>query len=158
VAIKIIPVDKLYHGYKPGLREFMDKYFRHEGNPLLWINTPICMFACEYVNKGRSILDTLDTTSFIRYEYERYFDAETVKNDTHKLNAAKRVMKIVDSIRKHGYAKGKYKHKKHLINVARGFVSPWGDDPGGYSLIGRKHRAAACVALGMTHIKVKVLR
>ena len=67
-------------------------------------------------------------------------------------------MKIVDSIKKHGYAQGKFNKPRYLINVTRGFVSPNGDDATGYTLLSRKHRAAACVALGMKHIRVKILK
>ena len=153
-----IPVGHLYHGYKPSLVLYYEKYFCHEGNPLLWINTPICKFAVDYVKKGKKVFHNLDDCDFIKYEYERYSDAPAVKNDTHKTKAAHRVIKIIESIRKHGYAEGKFKHQKYLINVIKGFKSPYGDDSHGYTLWTRKHRAAACVALGMKKITVKVYK
>ena len=151
-----IPTDKLYHRYKKSLDSYYEKYFRHEGNPLLWINTPICRFAIDFVTKGTSVLNYLDDHDFIKYEYDRYCDAESVKNDTHKLVAAQRVIDIIESIRKHGYARGQYNHPRYLINVTKGFESPYGDDPDGYTLWTRKHRAAACIALGMKKMKVKI--
>ncbi len=151
-----IPLAKLYHGYKEKLVPIYDKYFRHNGNPLLWENTPIAIFAVDYAAEGKKILEKLDEHVFIRYEYDRYADADTVKNDTHKFNAAKRVMSIVDSIRKHGYAKGKFKASNNIVRVMKGFKSPYGEDKDGYTLLSRKHRAAGCVGAGLKEMKVRV--
>jgi len=154
--IKQIRTSKLYNIYKPPLKEIYEKYHRHDGNPLLWKNMPITIFASEYLRLGKNILKVLDEQPFIRYEYERYSGWENVENDTHKYIAAQRVMDIVDSIKKHGYLRGKYKKVRFRIRVKRGFVSPYGSDPKGYTLVTRKHRAAACVALGMEKVKVVV--
>jgi hypothetical protein len=157
---KEIPTKKLYHIYKPHLKAIYEKYHRHDGNPMLWKNTPLTIFSSEYLRLGKNILKVLDEQPFIRCEYERYFNNENVKNDTHKYIAAQRVMDIVDSIQEHGYLLGKYKKRKgsfkYKIRVRKGFVSPYGSDPNGYSLVSRKHRAAACVALGMKKVKVLV--
>ena len=96
--IKQILTSKLYHIYKPSQKEIYEKYHRHDGNPLLFKNMPITIFASEYLRLGKDILKVLDEQPFIRCEYERYFNNENVKNDTHKYIAAQRVMDIVDSI------------------------------------------------------------
>ena len=152
-----ITIDNLYHGYKEELCLFYKKYFRHDGNPLLWKNVPISLFALDYVKLGHSLLENFDEHPFIAYEYDRYKDAESVKDDSHKFNAARRIMKMVDSVEKYGYAKGKYDKPKHLIKVKRGFESPFGSDPDGYVLLARKHRAAAAYALGLKKIRVRLL-
>ena len=158
MSIKIINLDYLYCGYKESLIPYYDKYFFHgSGNILNFKNAPITLFAIDYVKIGKKVLDNLDSHVFIKYEYERYADAESVKNDTHKYKAAQRVIDIVDSIRKYGYCCGKYDHSKHMIRVKTGFVSPYGDDPNGFTLYTRKHRAAACIALGIKEVRVKVV-
>jgi hypothetical protein len=153
--VSIYP-DQLYHGYKESLSVFYRKYFGKEGNILLWRNVPLTMFAVDYVRRGRAVLDKLDEHPFIQYEYERYADSKEVQNDTHKFAAAERIIKMVDSIRKHGYAKGKYGKPRYMIRVAQGFCAPYGSDPNAFTLLSRKHRAAACVALGMDHFSVRV--
>jgi len=153
-----IRINKLYHVYKPSLESCYKKFFGNNGHPLLWRNVPITVFACDYAIKGKNLLKCLDNHTFILYEYDRYDDSESVINDTHKLIAAKRVIKMVDSVKKHGYAEGKYNDKRHLIRVRKGFESPFGNDRDGFTLLARKHRAAACFALGMDEIKVKVTR
>jgi len=156
--VKTIDINKIYHGYKPSLERFYKKYFKHDGNPLLWKNTPICQFAIDYVKMGDKVLDEqfLDKHFFIRYEYERYSSAESVRNDKHKYKAANRLIKLIESIRKHGYAQGKFNDKRHLIRVEKGFVSPYGSDPEGYKLLARKHKMSACFALGLQEIKAQV--
>ena len=155
-GIIIIPVDKLYHGYKEELVPFYEKYFAKDGNPLLWKNVPLTIFASDYVKLGKEILKHLDSHCFIQNEYSRYADAESVKNDTHKFAAARRIMKMVDSVKKHGYAEGKYDKPKHMIKAVKGFESPYGSDKDGFTLLARKHRAAAAIALGQREIRVRV--
>ncbi len=151
-----IPIEKLYHPYKESLQPFYDKFFVQDENPLLWKNVPISVFACDYLRLGDEVTDMLDDHPFIRYEYERYHDSETVLNDTHKFIAAQRVIKMVKSVKKHGYAEGKYNSPRHLIRVSRGFSSPYGKDKEGFTLLARKHRASACLALGINSIRVKL--
>tara|TARA_Y100000310_G_scaffold344647_1_gene458524 strand:- start:2398 stop:2904 length:507 start_codon:yes stop_codon:yes gene_type:complete len=157
MAIQLVPTNKLYHGYKEELHNMYEKYFLHDGNPLLWKNTPICRFAMDYVKIGNKVLDEdfLNKSPFILFEYERYFDADSVKNDTHKYNAAKRLMKVVDSVKKHGYAEGKFDRSRHLIRVKKGFASPYGDDSDGFTLVARKHKTSAAVALGMKKMRAQ---
>lgn len=156
LGVQVISADKLYHGYKESLRPYYEKYFRQEPHPLLWCNTPISIFVEDYIKMGKEILDHLDDHLFIRYEYERYSDSETVKDDSHKFNAARRIINMVDSVREHGYAKGKFNNKKHLIRVEKGFKSPYGSDLDGFKLLSRKHRAAAVVGMGIKEFKVRV--
>tara|TARA_Y100000310_G_C20527434_1_gene736769 strand:+ start:516 stop:1016 length:501 start_codon:yes stop_codon:yes gene_type:complete len=156
VRIEYIKPNQLYAKYKPDLEPYYDKYFRHEGNCLLWKNIPITLFAEDYVKMGQRVLEHLNQHPFIQYEYERYSDSPSVKNDTHKHAAANRVIKMIESVKRHGYAEGKFKDKKHVIRVYKGFESPWGNDSDGYTLISRKHRAAACVGLSLSKFKVRV--
>jgi len=156
--IKTIDINRIYHGYKPELEIYYEKYFKKDGHRLLWKNTPICQFAIDYVKMGDKVLDEqfLDENFFIRYEYDRYASAESVRNDKHKYKAANRLIKLIESIRKHGYAQAKFSGTRHLIRVEKGFVSPYGSDPEGYKLLARKHKMSACVALGLQEIKVQV--
>jgi len=148
---------KLYIRYKP-YYETLKKYYGKE-EPILWFgNHPISIFARDYVEQGNKILDNLDNHVFILYEYERYKDSVFVKNDTHKYIASKRIINIVDSIKRHGYCGGKYKNPRYMINVTCGFSSPYGKDKEGYTLHARKHRAAACLALGVNNVNVKVFK
>ena len=164
MSIKIINLDYLYYGYKESLIPYYDKYFFHgSGHILNFKNAPITLFAIDYVKMGKKILDNLDSHVFIKYEYDRYSDAESVKNDTHKYKAAQRIIDIVDSIRKYGYCEGKYDHYRYMIRVKEGFVSSYenepssyGNDPDGFTLHTRKHRAAACIALGIKEVRVKI--
>ena len=43
-----------------------------------------------------------------------------------------------------------------MIRVKNVFVSPYGNDKDGYTLKTRKHRASACIALGIKKVKVKI--
>lgn len=156
MSIEIINLDKLYFPYKENLVEYYDKYFIKDGHVLNFKNFPLTIFAVDYVRLGKKVLDDLDNHVFIRYEYDRYSDADTVKDDTHKYNATKRIMDLVDSIKKYGYCEGKFNHSRHMIRVSRRFSSPYFDDDNGYTLKTRKHRAAACIALGIKNIRVKV--
>lgn len=151
-----IPINHLYQLYKPDREKIYKKYYRHNGNPLLWTNSPMSLFVEKYQKIGSEILNQLDNDPFIKMEYEIYHDAETVINDTHKFNTAKRIIKVVKSIRKVGYAQGKFNKSKHLIIAKRGFESPFGSDPDGFTLVSRKHRTAACVGLGYEFIKARV--
>ena len=165
MSIKIINLDYLYYGYKESLIPYYDKYFFHgNGHILNFKNAPITLFAIDYVKMGKKVLDNLDSHVFIKYEYDRYSDAESVKNDTHKYKAAQRIIDIVDSIRKYGYCEGRYDHSRYMIRVKEGFVSSYeneptayGNDPNGFTLHTRKHRAAACIALGIKEVKVKIV-
>ena len=150
-----ISLSNLYIRYKP-YYEYLKQYYGNEKHILWFGNHPLSMFARDYVKQGKKVLDNLDNHPFILYEYERYKDAPSVKNDTHKFAASKRIMDVVDSIKKHGYCQGKYDYPKYMINVTKGLNCPYGKDAYGYTLKSRKHRAAACIALGIHCIKVKV--
>jgi hypothetical protein len=165
MTIKIINLDNLYYVYKESLISYYDKYFFHgNGHLLNFKNAPITLFAIDYVKIGKKVLNNLDSHIFIKYEYDRYSDAESVLNNTHKYKAAQRIIDIVDSIRKYGYCCGIYDTNKHLIRVKNGFFSSYGNeptaygnDPNGFTLYTRKHRAAACIALGIKEVRVKVV-
>jgi len=156
IGIEKIKLSHLYNGYKKDYEKYYEAYFGKEGNPLSWKNVPIAAFAFEYCKIGDSILDKLDDTSFIKYEYDKYSYDAKVKDDTHKWNAANRLIKLIKSIKKYGYGKGKFSNPKYLVNVIKGASSPFGNDLCGYTLLSRKHRAAACFGLGINTIKAKV--
>jgi hypothetical protein len=155
--MKIIEIylSDLYLKYKL-YYESLKKYFGTNNHPLWFGNHPLSLFAKDYVDKGKSVLNDLDNHPFILYEYERYRDAVSVKNDTHKHVASQRIIDIVDSIKKYGYCVGKYNQPRHMINVIKGFDSPYGADDKGFTLHTRKHRSAACIALGIKKIRVKI--
>ena len=94
---------------------------------------------------------------FIKYEYDRYSNALTVKNDTHKYNASKRIINMVNSIKKYGYCEGEYDKSKHLIRVTKSIDDRYTSGKEVYILKTRKHRASSCCALGIKNIKVKVV-
>lgn len=155
-TIITIPIDFLFCRYKPESQHYYDHYWRKDGN-YLWIgNHPLAVFAEDYVKYGYDVLNNLDDHVFIRYEYDRYKNYPTVKNDTHKFNASKRIMVMVDSVRKHGYCSGKYNKKKHLIRSYK--VSGLSYYPeNSYVLKSRKHRACACCALNIEEVKIKLV-
>lgn len=120
-------------------------------------NHPLAQFAEDYVKYGEKVLENLDDHIFIRYEYEYYYDAPTVKNDTHKYNATKRIIDMVDSVRRYGYCENKYNKEKHLIRVWKITDSKYISGKEVYVLKSRKHRASACCALGIKNVRVKVV-
>lgn len=147
----------LFFPYKPHLEVLYGKYWRKDGNYLSMRNHPLAQFAEDYVKYGRKVLENLDDHIFIRYEYEYYHNASTVLNDTHKHNASKRIMIMVDSVRDYGYCQNKYDKEKHLIRVHRRNDPRYISNKDVYVLKSRKHRASACCALGIENIKVKVV-
>ena len=157
MSIEIIDLNNLYFPYKEDLVEYYDKYFAKDGNVLNFKNHPLTIFAKDYVRLGKRVLDNLDDHVFIKYEYDRYRDADTVKNNTHKHNATKRIMNLIDSIKKYGYCEGRFNHSRFMIRVNKVFKSPYGDNENGYTLKTRKHRAAACIALGIKNVKVRIV-
>ena len=157
-SIITIPTDLLFFPYKSDLKHYYQKYWRKGGNYLWMGNHPIAIFAEYYLKCGKNILDDLDSHIFIKYEYDRYSDAETVKDDRHKYNAANRVIKMVESIKKHGYCQGKYDKSKHLIRAYKtSNHDRYSPDKKSYVLKSRKHRAAVCCALGYKQVKIKVV-
>ena len=152
-----IPIGLLFFPYKADLEHYYKEYWRKDGNYLWMGNHPLALFAEEYINIGKKVLENLDNHIFIRYEYDRYSSAPTVKNDTHKYNAAKRIMDMVDSIKKYGYCQNKYDKSKHLIRVRRAIDEKYIEGKEVYVLKSKKHRASACCVLGLKNIKVKVV-
>jgi len=158
IGIMKIKSADLYFPYKPKQEEFYKKFFHWEAdNPLWFYNTPIFLFAQEYAKIRRSILDHIQETAFIQYIFERY-KVPSKKKKAVALENATRLMNLFDSIKKHGYAKGKFDKPSFLINIIRGSKSPYLMDKSVYTLYTHKHRAAACLALGMKRIRVKVYR
>ncbi len=157
LKIETIPIELLYYHYKPDMEYYYDKYWGKDGNFLFMRNHPLAIFASDYVKYGRKVLEDLGNHVFIKYEYDRYSSAPTVKNDTHKFNASKRIMDMVDSVKKHGYCSGKYDKCKHLIRVNKIVDSRYMPGKEVYVLKSRKHRASACCALEIKEIKVKVI-
>jgi len=154
LKIETIPIELLYYHYKSDMEYYYDKYWGKDGNYLLMHNHPLAIFASDYVKYGKDILKDLNNHVFIKYEYDRYSTSLTVQNDTHKINASKRIMDMVDSVKKHGYCSGKYDKNKHLIRVSKvkDFTGQYV-----YVLKSRKHRASACCALGIKNVKVKII-
>ena len=157
LKIETIPIELLYYHYKPDMEYYYDKYWGKYGNYLLMHNHPLAIFAEDYVKYGEEILKDLDNHIFIKYEYDRYSSAPTVQNNTHKLNASKRIMDMVDSVKKYGYCSGKYDKSRHLIRVNKIKDPRYLSDKYVYVLKSRKHRASACCALGIENIKVKII-
>jgi len=145
LKVKKIKSDELFSLYKKILEPLVEKYHRHDGDPWLFYNTPIYLFAKEYVDDKKNFVKNLDRSFFVLCSMKRYNYYE----EKYKKELAKRIMKIVDSIKKNGYAKGKYKHD--LIGIIKREIK-------GYSLISGKHRAAACLALGMKIIKCNLYK
>lgn len=156
-TIGTIPIDLFFYHHKPSMEYYYEKYWGKDGNYLHIRNHPLSIFASDYVEHGKKVLDNLDDHVFIKYEYDRYSDALTVKNDIHKYNASNRIIKMVDSIRKYGYCEGKYDKPKHLIRVYRCIDDIYIPEKEVYVLKTRKHRASACCALGIDNIKVKIV-
>jgi hypothetical protein len=152
-----IPIDLFFYRYKPSMDKYYKKYWGRDGNYLHIRNHPLAIFALDYVKNGKTVLDNLEDHVFIRYEYDRYSDALTVRNDTHKYNASNRIIKMVDSIRKYGYCEGKYDKSKHLIRVSKCTDDMYVPEKEVYVLKARKHRASACCALEINNIKVKIV-
>ena len=156
-VIKIISMDIFFYHYKSDMEYYYEKYWGKDNNFLYIRNHPLAIFASDYVKHGKKVLDDLDNHVFIRYEYDRYSDAPTVKNDTHKYNASKRIMDMVDSIKKYGYCENKYDKSKHLIRVNKSVDERYMQGKEVYVLKSRKHRASACCALGIKNIKVRIV-
>lgn len=152
-----IPTKLLFFPYKPDLEYYYEKYWRKDGNYLWMGNNPLVLFAEDYIKYGKKVLDDLDNHIFIKYEYDRYSEAPTVVNDTHKYKASKRLMDMVDSIKKHGYCQNKYDKSKHLIRVFKKVDERYISGKEVYVLKSKKHRASVCCALGIKKIKVKVI-
>ncbi len=152
-----IPTSLLFFPYKPDLEHYYKEYWRKDGNYLWFGNHPLSQFAEDYIKYGKKVLDKLDEHTFIVYEYDRYSEAPTVKNDTHKFNASNRIIKMVDSIKKHGYCSGKYDKSKHLIRVIKTIDDRYISGKEVYILKSKKHRASVCCALGIKNVRVKVI-
>ncbi len=134
---------ELYSAPKPGLKVFVEKYNRQDGNPLLFYNTPIYLFAKDYVDNQRGFAARASESRFVKYSMERY----NVYTKKYEIELVDRIVSIVKSVRKHRYAKGKFRDKLICVIPRKG---------GGYELISGKHRAAACLAIGMNRIKCNV--
>ena len=152
-----IPTKLLFFPYKPDLEHYYREYWRKDGNYLWFGNHPLTLFAEDYIEQGNKVFKDLDNHIFIKYEYDRYSTAETVKNDTHKFKASKRITNMVDSIKKHGYCSGKYEKSKHLIRVIKTVDDRYIHGKEVYVLKSKKHRASACCALGIKNIRVKMI-
>lgn len=136
---------------------YYDKYWGKDGNYLLMHNHPLAIFASDYVKYGKDILKDLNNHVFIKYEYDRYSTSLTVQNNTHKINASKRIINMIDSIKKYGYCQNKYDKSKHLIRVIKTIDDRYIPRKEVCVLKSRKHRASACCALGIKEIRVKVV-
>jgi hypothetical protein len=156
-VIKTIPMDLFFYHYKPDMEYYYDKYWGKDDNFLYIKNHPLAIFASDYVQYGKEILNDLENHVFIKYEYDRYSSAPTVKNDTHKYKASKRIMDMVDSVREHGYCEGKYDKSRHLIRAYKSDDNVYMSGKEIYVLKTRKHRACACCALGIKEVKVKLV-
>jgi len=151
-----IPTNILFFPYKEDLIDLYQKYWRKKGNYLWMGNHPLALFVEDYLKYGKEVLKDLDNHIFVKYEYDRYSEAPTVKNDTHKHKATKRIMNMVDSIKKYGYCETKYDKSRHLIRVFNAKDDRYIPGKDVYVLKSRKHRASVCCAMGIKKIKVKV--
>jgi hypothetical protein len=155
--IEVIPMDLFFYHYKLDMEYYYEKYWGKDGNIMYIRNHPLAIFASDYVKYGKKVLEDLNNHIFIKYEYDRYSDSLTVKNDTHKHKASQRIMTMVDSIKKHGYCEGKYDKPKHLIRAYKSDDNIYMSGKEIYVLKTRKHRACACCALGFKEVKVKLI-
>ena len=152
-----IPIKLLFFPYKEDLVELYEKYWRKDGNYLWMGNHPLALFAEDYIRHGNNVLKDVEDHIFVKYEYDRYASAKTVKNDTHKHNATKRIIYMVDSVKKYGYCQNKYDKSKHLIRVRKVIDDRYIPGKEVYVLKSKKHRATSCCALGIKKIRVKVV-
>lgn len=150
-------MSSLFFPYKKELECYYGKYWRHDGNYLWMGNHPVTIFAEDYIKYGKEILENLDNHVFIKYEYDRYSKSPSVLNDTHKYKASQRIINMVDSVRKHGYCKGKFDKSKHLIRAYKANHYRYIKEEEVYVLKSKKHRASVCCALGKNKIRIKLV-
>lgn len=145
--IKVVKIksDELYSIHKSSLDKFVKKYHRHEGDPLLFYNTPIYLFAKDYIDNKQGFAERARKSPFVQCSMERY----NVYTKKYEKELVSRMMNIVRSIRKYRYSRGKFRNKLICVVIKKG---------GGYELISGKHRAAACLALGMEIIKCNLYK
>lgn len=138
-----VKMDRIFINTKPELQSLVEKYHCGTGNPLSFVNSPIARFAQEYVKNPEDIQKNYREHPFVMMSCERYACYE----DAYRRDLLSRISSVVDSIRSHGYASGKYTNKLVcLVRLAKGR----------YEIISGKHRAAGCFALGMDEIDVFV--
>lgn len=142
---KEISFDNIYCVDKDEMKPLIEKYHSDNGDPLLFTNSPICSFAESYFRDKVNFTKTTVKHPFILYSFERY----GTHTDAYRKELQDRIISIVNSVEKYGYAKGKYSDKIVCVCVRK---------DGGYYLISGKHRAAACVAVGMKKIKCNVYK
>lgn len=139
-----IKFKNLYYVYKPELDHLIKKYhILNNGDSMLFVNSPIYDFAVKYVTDSLSFASDFENYVFVLYSMERYSCYD--KSYAHQLS--RRMMNIVDSIRKNGYACGKFKNKLVCVCVR---------ESGGYEVISGKHRLAACLALGTKKVMCNI--
>lgn len=152
VSTITVSTDMIYKRYKPQLENLVLKYHRIDnGHPMLFVNTPIAMFANKYVKIGEDIWDVYKTEPFVLENCEFY----NCYDDKYKIEMCKRLIKVVDSVKKRGYLGGKYKN--NFIGLCIG-VNPKFGAVNGYELISGKHRAAAGLAIGMKKMKCRIYK
>ena len=144
--VKTVDIDanSLYSVNKPSLSHFVEKYHLKNGDPLLFYNTPIYLFAKSCVDDPKAFARDAGDSSFVQCSMERY----NVHTKEYLDELVERMASIVNSIKKHGYAKGKFKNK--LIGVVK--------NGSRYELISGKHRAAACLSLGIKKVKCNLYK
>lgn len=148
LGTKKVSIEHIYRKFKPHLEYYIQKYHDNNGDPVLFTNSTIAMFAKKYANIGTKIWDTYQEEPFVREncEYYKCFDKP------YMIRICKRIISVTDSIKSIGYLGGK--HKKNLI----GLVARTNDmgKVDGFNLISGKHRAAGCIANGMKKIKCNI--
>lgn len=150
IGTKYVDTDKIYFRFKENHAGLINKYHINGcGHPMLFKNTPIASFAFDYVKE--QLNSDIYCHRFIGY----YCDFYNCYTTEYKQELVKRIISVIKSVEKIGYAEGKY--KKRLIGLCEG-VNPKYGMVDGYELISGKHRCAACIALGKERIKCQIYR
>lgn len=145
-----IPIEYIYQKYNPQWHHLVKTYFKDSS--LLFRNSPICDCAMICLQCGDESIVIAKDIVFVKYQVALYTEAGELKEqdiDQYKINLIRRLLKTVTSIKKHGYAKGKYKDR--LVCVLE-------SGPSKYEIISGKHRAAAIIAMGNKRMLCNVYR
>jgi len=160
--IKIIDIESLYYPYKPWMDDFK-KYWREGDDTVFKIsNSPWTLFVEDYLLSGEKILDDFNDHVKTKWILESYYmykknisniNSRRLEKGNQSIYSAKRLIKLIEDIKLHGYCEGEYDNDDNLINVLRGYIAPNGDK--GYKLLWGNRRSAVCAGLGMRKIKVR---
>jgi hypothetical protein len=156
-----VNIESLFYNYKEWHKPYV-KYWRgNNGHLLRFVNSPMTLFVEDYVNYGEDIMNKLDEHIFIKWERDMFFTSNRKGhvegrkriNEKKRSRSTKRLIKLIKSIKEHGYCSGEFDSEDCLINVASNYASPYGGK--GYKVLRGNHRTAVCAGLGIKKIKVR---